>query len=167
MSPTEVAEVLDRLSGDFEYEMTEDEVAVWTSSISTFDKDQCLRAIESLLDRFSDIPPIANFRLECIKQGQRSMPPDRCGCLDGWEFPSEENYVVACRQCVSGQNKAALVESYRAARAAQRRRRQTPELLKERPAQNVAEWAAQAREWLANGVPEPELVGAPDEDQWF
>lgn len=161
MTPLEIDEVLDRLCGEFEYRMSDDERGIWASSIKAFDRDQAMMSVKTMLDS-EHFPTIATFRLECIRQGQKSRPKGRCGCLDGWELPTEDNYVVACRQCPEGELKAACVEVYRAARADWRRRHRTPEFLKEKVATPEAahSWADQARDWLVNGMPEPEPVPA-------
>jgi hypothetical protein len=160
VTPLEVDEVLDRIEGEFEVTLDDDQRAIWTTSIAHLDKDQCIRAIDKCMDRYGVLPNVATFRTEAIAQGRKSFPKERCHCLDGWELPTEENYVVACRACTAGEMKAALVEQYREQRAEWRRKHRTPELLPEKPAQHAAEWADQAREWLANGMPEPEPVPA-------
>lgn len=171
MTPIEVDEVLDRIEGEFEVTLDDDQRALWVDSIHAFDKDQCIRAIDKCMDRYGSLPNVATFRTEAIKAGQRSYPKERCHCLDGWEIPTEENYVVACRQCSAGEVKAAVVEQYREQRAEWRRKHRTPELLTEKPAQHAAEWADQARDWLANGMPRPEAVSVPanyyDPDEEF
>lgn len=173
MTPLELTEVMARLTGEFEVTMSDDEQTLWRDSIATFDRAQCIRAIENCLDRYGDLPSITTFRMECIKVGQRAFPKERCDCLDGWELPSEDNYVVACRQCTTGEMRAACVEEYRAKRSEWRRKHKTPEFLKEKPAspEEAHSWADMARDWLANGMPDPETVmaGGPrdDEDEWF
>ena len=158
MNPIEVDEVLDRLCGEFEYEMGDDERQLWVDSIKVFDKDQCVEAIEALTHDHMNLPTIATFRMAAIKAGQKARPKERCGCLDGWEIPTEDNYVVACRRCTAGNIKASCVEQYRSERADWRRKHRTPERLTEKPAEHGDEWAAQARDWLANGMPEREPV---------
>lgn len=163
--------MLDRISGEFEHDFDDDERTLWISQIAALDKDQCVRAIDKCMDRYGMLPNIATFRAEAIAQGRKAFPKERCSCLDGWELPTEENYVVACRACATGEIRAACVEVYREYRADLRRKHKTPELLNEKPAQHAAEWADQARDWLANGMPEPEAVSVPanyyDPDEEF
>lgn len=171
MTPLEIHEVMDRIEGEFEVVLSDDQRTIWATSITQLDKDQCVRAIDKCMDRYNALPNVATFRAEAVAFGRKSYPKERCSCLDGWEMPAEKNYVVACRQCAAGEMKAALVEQYREQRSEWRRKHRTPELLTEKPAQHAAEWADQARDWLANGMPEPEAVSVPanyyDPDEEF
>ena len=80
---------------------------------------------------------------------------------------------MACRQCTAGNIKAACTEVYRAERSDWRRKHRSPEFLKEKVAteQIAHSWADQARDWLENGMPDPETVmaGGPrdGEDEGF
>ena len=121
MTPLELTEVMDRLTGEFEVAMSDDEHALWRDSIATFDRAQCIRAIDNCMDRYDALPNITTFRMECIKVGQKANPKESCTCRDGWEEATEDNYVVACRQCTAGNIKAACTEAYRAERSEWRR----------------------------------------------
>ena len=173
MTPLELTEVMDRLTGEFEVTMSDDEHTLWRDSIATFDRAQCIRAIENCLDRYDALPSITTFRMECIKVGQKANPKSSCTCRDGWEEVTDDNYVVACRQCTAGDMRAACTEAYRAERSEWRRKHRSPEFLREKVAtpESAHSWADQARDWLVNGMPEPEvaLVDGPrdDEDEWF
>ena len=154
MTPLELTEVMDRLTGEFEVAMSDDEHALWRDSIATFDRAQCIRAIDNCMDRYDALPNITTFRMECIKVGQKANPKSSCTCRDGWE-------------------EATCTEVYRAERSDWRRKHRSPEFLKEKVAteQIAHSWADQARDWLENGMPDPETVmaGGPrdDEDEWF
>ena len=78
MTPLELTEVMDRLTGEFEVTMSDDEHALWRDSIATFDKAQCVRAIENCMDRYDALPNITTFRMECIKVGHCLLYTSRC-----------------------------------------------------------------------------------------
>lgn len=158
MNAAQVASVLDRLAGEFEFELDETERRVWTEALSEFPLDAAQAALDRLMDVEIDRPTVADFR-RVLRPAQAAAPRVRqaCHCMNGWEIPDESNFVVACHSCEEGRVRGEATEAYRAERAQMRRRIHGPALLTEKPAADAGAWIGHARATVA-GEAEP----APD-----
>ena len=159
MNAAQVTATLERLTGEFELELDDDERRIWTEALSEYPVEAAADALDRLMDVVIDRPSVADFR--GAARGARSAPtaPPRraCSCMNGWEMPDESNYVVACHSCEEGRIRGDATERYRSDRAQLRRRIHGPALLTEKPATDIAGWLRHAR-----GAEAPEVHAGHD-----